>query len=147
MQIIGFNFEKINSERKNIIKEADKDKFQVSSNIGISSVDYEKLEMVKDKVTLKFNFDFKVSYKPNIAEIDLSGYVLVIIDKEQAKKIIEKWKAKKISEDIRLPLFNFILMKCNLRSMQLEEEFSLPIHIPMPRLKAEDSSGNANYTG
>jgi len=58
---------------------------------------------------------------------------------------IIKWKNKKISDDIRMPLFNMILTKCNLKALQFEEEFALPTHVPMPRLSPQEN--NQSYVG
>ena len=138
MQIIGFNFEKIQAERKNPSKE----KIQVKSNINIASIEQEKLEMVKSQETLKFNFDFSVEYT-EMANISLKGFVLMLLEKEKAKDVLTKWKKKKISDEVRILLFNFILTKCNIRALQLEEELGLPSHVPLPRI----SQQQANYTG
>jgi hypothetical protein len=60
----------------------------------------------------------------------------------ELKDILKKWKGKKLADETRIPLFNTILTKCNLKSLQLEEEFGLPTHIPMPRVQPpqEDKS-------
>ena len=44
---------------------------------------------------------------------------------------------KKIPEGIRIGLFNFIMSKCNVKALQLEDELGLPFHVPMPRLRPE----------
>ena len=140
MQIIGFNFEKIHAERKN----PSKDKIEISSNINISSITEEKTNFIKDQEVLKFNFDFSVDYKTNVAEILFQGFVLLSLEKGKAKEIIKKWKTKKLSDDVRIPLFNFILTKSNIKALHLSEELNLPPHIPMPKIKpAED----VKYTG
>ena len=131
MQIIGFNFEKISGERKKIPQ----GKIEIKSNINVKSISPEKIELLKDKDVLKFNFEFTVDYEPNIASLVFEGFILVIIEKEKVKDILKKWKNKKISEEVRLPLFNLILTKCNLKALQIEEEFGLPTHVPLPRLQ------------
>jgi len=138
MQIIGFNFEKIQAERKNPSKE----KIQVKSNINIISIEQEKLDIVKSQETLKFNFDFSVEYT-EMANISLKGFVLMLLEKEKAKDVLTKWKKKKISDEVRILLFNFILTKCNIRALQLEEELGLPSHVPLPRISQQQTS----YTG
>ncbi len=147
MQVIGFNFEKINAEKKSKIK----GKISINSNINIKSITQEKIIMVKDKPVLKFNFSFKVDYKPNIAEINLDGFTMILMEKDEAKNTLKKWKKKEIPNEIRIPLFNLILAKSNLRALQLEEELSLPTHIPLPKIKPqqedESSSGKTRYAG
>lgn len=133
MQVIGFNFTKISSERK----KAPEGKIEIKSNINIKSIESEKVEMLKDREVLKFTFDFAIEYTPNIASLNFEGIILTTSDKndkETPKEILKKWKTKKITDEVRLPLFNLIMTKCNLKALQLEEEFGLPTHVPMPRL-------------
>ena len=141
MQVIGFNFKKIQAEKKNLSK----DKLTIDSNVNIQNISEEKIEAVKDKPVLKFDFNFTVNYKPDVAEIKLQGMVLLMVEKDQSKMIFKKWKNKEVLEEIRVPLFNLILTKCNLKAMMLEEELSLPTHIPLPRIKPQQN--NTNYTG
>lgn len=142
MQVIGFNFKKIQAEKKNLSK----DKLTIDSNVNIQNISEEKIEAVKDKPVLKFDFNFTVNYKPDVAEIKLQGMVLLMVEKDQSKMIFKKWKNKEVLEEIRVPLFNLILTKCNLKAMMLEEELSLPTHIPLPRIKPQQNN-NTNYTG
>ena len=90
--------------------------------------------MLKDKEVLKFTFAFTIEYTPETAVLKFEGAILAILEKNQIKDTLKKWKTKKIPDEIRLPLFNNILTKCNLKALQLEEEFNLPTHVPMPRL-------------
>ena len=54
---------------------------------------------------------------------------------KKIKEILKQWKNKKISEDFKIPLFNLILRKSNVKTLELEEEMGLPLHIPLPHLK------------
>ncbi len=139
MQLIGFNFTKISSERK----KAPEGKLEIKSNININSIASEKIEMIKDKDVLKFSFEFKIDYTPEIASLLFEGFILSIVEKDKMKDILKKWKSKKISDEVRLPLFNTILTKCNLKALQLEEELGLPTHVPMPRLQPQ--ANNQGY--
>jgi len=142
-RIIGFNFTEISAQRK----KPQEGKIEINVNIDIESITSEKIDLVKDpdQEALKFDFKFTVSYKPELANIVLRGTVLSMINKEKSKEIIKKWKSKKIEEDTKIPLFNFILTKCNLRALQLEEELNLPTHVPLPRIQPEKS--DTAYTG
>jgi hypothetical protein len=130
MQVIGFNFEKISAEKKKMPE----GKVEIKSNIDIKSITTDKVDIIKDKEALKFSFEFVVDYTPGIAELKFDGFVLTIQEKDKSKDILKKWKTKKLSDEVRLPLFNLILTKCNLKALQLEEELGLPTHVPMPRL-------------
>jgi len=144
MQVIGFNFDKIHAEKK----KHQKGKIEVSSNIAIKSVEEEKLEAIKDKPVIKFDFEFFVTYKPDFADIRLNGTVMLLMEKDEAREVLKKWKDKKISQEVQLPLFNLILTKSNLKALQLEEELNLPTHVPLPRLKPpQENNNNTNYAG
>ncbi len=147
MRVIGFNFEKISAEKK----KQPKGKLQINSNINIKDIKQEKIDVVKDQPVLKLDFEFKVEYKPNIAHIKLEGLILMLVEKDESKNILKKWKKKKIPDDIRVPIFNLILTKSNLRALQLEEELNLPTHVPLPRIRPKDEQSgkgsNRSYTG
>lgn len=143
MQVIGFGFDKISAEKK--VSKPNVQNVNISSNVDIKSISQEEINILKDKHTLKFEFEFLIDYKPDFANILFKGYVVLVVEKDESKNILKKWKSKKIPDDIRLPLFNLIMTKCNLRALQLEEELNLPTHIPLPRLKPEQN--NQNYTG
>ena len=140
MQIIGFNFEKIEAERK----KAPAGKIEINSNINIRAISQEKISMIKDEDVLKFAFDFSVTYKPDVADVKFNGYVLATVDKKETKDILKKWKTKKIPENLRIFLYNFILTKSNLKALQLEEELGLPTHVPLPRIQPQHDT---SYTG
>lgn len=130
MRVIGFNFEKISAERKKIPE----GKIEIKSNINVKSISQEKLELLKDKDVLKFSFEFTIDYSPDMAKLSFEGFALVILEKDKVKEILKKWKTKKLADDVRLPLFNLIMTKCNLKALQFEEELGLPTHVPMPKI-------------
>jgi|WetSurMetagenome_2_1015567.scaffolds.fasta_scaffold210843_2 hypothetical protein len=138
MQVIGFNFDKISADKKKLPE----GKIEIKSNINVKSITQEKVELLKDKDVVKFSFEFYVDYLPDIAKILFEGSILAIFEKEQFKDVLKKWKNKKISDEIRLPLFNLILTRCNLKALQFEEEFNLPTHVPLPRISPQpDNQG------
>lgn len=135
MQIIGFSFEKISGERKAPAK----GKLEVKSNIDLKDVTETKLSALgKDGVN--FSFKFSINYEPKVAEIVMEGHIIAIFEKNKNKEIVKKWKAKKLADDVRIPIYNYILSKCNLKALQIEEEFALPPHIPMPKISATDNN-------
>jgi hypothetical protein len=142
MQVVSFNFDKIHAEKKKKIT----GKIEISSNINVKSITQDKIEIMKDKPVLKIEFEFSILYKPEIAEITFAGMILALSEKEEVKSVLKKWKTKDIPNEIRVPLFNMIMTKCNLKALQLEEELNLPTHVPLPRLKPEQEN-NRSYTG
>jgi len=135
MRIIGFNFDKISVERL-------KDKVEglkITTNIDISEIKEIKSEILKTKEELlQIKFVYTVNYEPEFAKVDLKGTVLLSMDEKQVKEILKEWKKKKISEEFRMPLFNIILRKAAAKSLNLEDEMNLPLHIPLPSLRPKE---------
>jgi len=129
MQIIGFNLNKISAERE----EKQQGKLDIKQNINIDDISADKIN-ISDKEIIKINFTFRIDYFPDFAKVELKGQVVLIPEKEELKEILKEWKKKQISERFRIPLFNFIMSKCNIKALELEDEFNLPFHVPMPRI-------------
>lgn len=141
MRIIGFSFKKISAERKKDIK----GKLEIKSNMQIENIEKDNIDIAGD--VLKFSYIYTIFYEPGFAKLTFQGSILVVPDKpEDIKKTLKDWKDKKLVEDVRIFLYNFIMAKCNLKALQLEEDFSLPSHIPLPKL-TKQSQQQANYTG
>lgn len=147
MRIIGFNFEKIQIQRKEITK----GNIKITNNLNILSIEKDKVDIAGE--ILKFSYNYEIKYEPDFANLEFKGEVLVLPEEENIKEIQKEWKKKKIKNEIRIPIFNYIMSKCNLKALQLEEDFNLPPHIPLPRLtkqalqQAEAKGQEANYTG
>lgn len=132
MRIIGFNLTKILVQKK----ETTKDKLQVNQNIDIKDVSEEKIPITDDKA-LKIKFNLIINYSDDYAKLEFEGSVLTLPEKDELKNFLESWKDKKIPEQTRIPLFNFIMNKCNVKALYLEDEMALPFHIPMPRITSD----------
>jgi hypothetical protein len=131
MQIIGFNLTKILIERK----EKSKSELKISQNIDIDEISKDKINISKEEV-LKIKFTFNINYDPNFAKLEFKGTVVLLPQKEELKTITKEWKDKKLAQEFRMPLFNFIMNKCNIKALGLEDEMALPIHLQnlLPRI-------------
>lgn len=138
MKLLGFNFQKISCEKKKPFK----DQVKVNSNINIDKIEEENIEVMKDQYVLKFDFNFDIDYG-DFASINFKGSLLFNVEKEEKNEILREWKKKKIQDKYRVPLFNILLSKCNVKALQLEDELNLPAHIPLPSIKSEPQ---ASYT-
>lgn len=139
MKIIGFAFKKISAEKsENVPKDV-----KLNYNIELKEIVKDKIEDLNQEV-LRIEFNFIVKYEPKFGEISLHGYVLLSLDAEKSKEVLKKWKSKKVSDDIRIPLFNFIMTKCNIKAINLEDDIGLPLHVPMPRLSNQQDK-NRTY--
>jgi hypothetical protein len=130
MRIIGFNLLKTSVERK----EKPIPRPKITQNVDIKDVTKEKIP-ISDQEVLKIRFNFVISYSGDFAKLEFEGNVIALPGKEGLKDFLKSWKDKKIPEDVRIGLFNFIMSKCNVKALQLEDEMGLPLHVPMFRLK------------
>lgn len=132
MRIIGFNLTKILVEKQEKFGE----KLQVNQNINIKNIFEEKIPITENKA-LKIAFNLSITYSENFAKMEFEGTILVLPEKDEFKKILESWKNKNIPETLRVPIFNFIMDKCNIKALYFEDELGLPFHMPMPKLTLE----------
>lgn len=134
MKIIGFNFTRVNMEK---FSDDYKD-LKIKTHIDIVDVKQTKSEIIQTKeVLFEIKFNYSIVYEPKIAKISFSGKLLFLVDPKTAKSFSKQWKDKKFPEEHKITLFNVILKKTNLRSLQLEDELNLPLHISLPSLKEE----------
>lgn len=139
MKVVGFNFNKINVEKF----KSNFDKLNINTNIDISDIKNVRQDIFKSKdefVGVKFNYT--ISYDPEVAKIELLGDIIFSIESKLAREIIKQWKdkEKRIPENFKMLLFNFILRKSNLKALQLEDEMNLPLHISLPSLRKESET-------
>jgi len=150
MKVIGFSINKINAERKAHVK----GKLEIKQGINIDDIKKEEVSISKSPA-VSFEFTYSLEYSPGFGKIEIKGTLVALDENNESKEILKEWKKKKFAESgIKLSLFNFIMAKCNLKALQLEEEIGFPLHIPMPKLAADTSSSNkspnnnpANYAG
>jgi hypothetical protein len=129
MQVIGFNFNKILAEKTG----KPEGKLNIAMNINFSDLEKEETKAL-NKDVLRTDFEFNIIYQ-KVAKFEIKGSVYFIATPEKLKEMLKKWqKEKKLSDEARVPLMNFVLTKCNVKTLQLEEEFSLPSHIPLPKV-------------
>ncbi len=135
MKIIGFNFNKIFVEKKSSeFRDA-----KIKNTIDVTSIDSVKNEVLSQKEELVgVAFKFSIDYTEDKAKIELEGVVLLALNSKDSKRIVKEWKEKNLSNDFKLPLFNLILRKSNIKALTLSDEMNLPPHMKLPSLKIED---------
>lgn len=130
MKIIGFNFTRIHIEKKS-------DVF-TDLKVEAPSVDIHELKQLKStpfnvkEDVFELKFTYKVKYMPEIANVELSGTILMMVDDKTSKEMTKNWKDKKLPDEHKTLIFNVILRKSSLKAIQLEDELNLPPHINMP---------------
>jgi len=147
--ILGFNFTSINVENKISSPE----QTRVKTDVSITDLKKDSLpQFSKDKELISLSFKFSAEYFKNeapkdqkekkqaklssqsIAQVILLGKMVLSLTKEQAAFFELAWKKKDLPQEHKLPIYNFILNKCTIKALQLEEDLGLPTHFPLPKL-------------
>lgn len=130
--IINYRLDKIAIQKKN----KPKGPVEAKNNLKVIDINEEALPSLTKEKALNMKFSFTIKYEPNIADLEIEGSITYMNDQKTIKDILENWKKnKKIKQEIAAPVFNFILNKCNIKSLRLEEDLELPFHIPIPAVK------------
>ncbi|MBR9705764.1 hypothetical protein GOV14_01895 [Candidatus Pacearchaeota archaeon] len=133
MKIIGFVRSKISAERKEKIEGS----LSIDQKIDIKDLVKEKNPFSDEIDAIRIKYTFSVIYSKKVAKIEFEGSVLVLPEKHEMDAFMKDWDSKKIPESLRVSIFNFILSKCSLKALALEEELSLPLHMQMPKLTSQ----------
>ncbi len=135
MAIVGFEFFKINVEKKDIVKNT----INIANNIGIIDVEKNDLNVGNTKQAgVKFIFEYKSSYEPDFATIVLGGSIIYLSDEKTVKDVLDRWKAnKQLDKEIAGQVINSILAKCNIQSILLANAVNLPPPVPMPKVNID----------
>ncbi len=142
MTIVGFDFTKIDAEKKNPVK----GKISINNNVTITDVEEHNLNLGKDKKNvLRFVFEFIANYTPDIGFVKLGGNLVYMEDSKKVKEILDGWKKdKKLPKDISAGVLNTVLTKCNIQSLIQSQNINLPPPIPLPKIQAaDDGTGKA----
>lgn len=136
MRIIAFNYTKIHGERFPKAPKTEK----ISSDLEFTNVEKDEIALMKEADILKVHFSYALKYDPKVAEILINGMVLLSMSSDDVKEAIKLWKKKQLPEKVKLGLVNVILNRCSLKALNMEEELSLPTHIKLVRINAQQPS-------
>jgi len=147
MQVVGFNLIKVKAERF----PAPREKIVINTNIEFLNVEKQKSEIVETDLaalSFKFTISYDTSEKPGEqkaeksekagkrhGEISFEGEIMISVKEDELKSFLKSWKKKEIPKEYTILLYNFILRKCSIRALQLEEEIGLPSHLPFPQVR------------
>ena len=158
MQHIGFNFSKIQAERVQELTPAP----TINTNIEFTELVKDTVELLKDAEVLRVGFRFSITYHsanslnqkkdtqgkekeskdPPHASLIFEGTLLFTTTPETAKELLKHWKKREILPQTKIPLFNIILRRCSTKALELEEQLSLPPHIPLPQLRPKQEQAS-----
>lgn len=133
MPIVGFGFDKINIEKKEQFTKDDK----INNNIRVESLKEFKIKTSdkEESDALLINFEFGLDYG-KAGNLELKGHIIFYDNAEKVKELLESWgKNKRLPPDFSTYIFNFVMLKSNVKALELEEEVGLPLHLKLPRFK------------
>ena len=139
MTIVGFDFTKIDAEKKGPVK----GKININNNVTIKNVEEQNLNLGKEKQNaLKFVFEFIAKYEPDMGSIKLEGNVIYMADSKKIKEILDGWKKdKKLAKDISTGILNTVLTRSNVQALILSQNINLPPPIPLPKVQVDQEKG------
>ena len=130
MPIVGFTFTKVSVEKKPLISK----EVQVNNDLQLKKVDLAQRSDYTGSDLGRFSFTFTVAYG-EIGSIDLAGYVLYADTPENLKRIVETWEKDKMIPALLLQqILNAILVKSNVKALELAQDVGLPPHFDLPKL-------------
>lgn len=144
MPIVGFNYNKIDVEKKDKTAQ----KMSIKSDVQITNIKEEKLPTGKTKTDgLRFDFVYNVAYEPKIGNINLNGFIYYLDDLKIIKDILKSWKKdKSIPDNVTLEIINAVLFRSTIKALTLSQEVNLPPHLPVIP-KANPKSKSKDYIG
>ena len=137
MAIVGFNFTKINVERK---QDNVKGKIDIKNNVAIIGVEPSDLSLGgASQKALKIIFDFNVNYEPKLGSMKFTGDILFLGEAAKIDGILKDWeKTKKLPKEMTAGIINTVLTRCNIQALILSQQLNLPAPIQLPRVKIEE---------
>lgn len=134
IKLINLVFTKILFEKEEkVIK-----KFNINSQLNIKDIIKEDLNKKSKEHFLKVSWSYSVNYDPKIANILIEGNLIISLNEKEKKKILSSWKKKSLDKEFNVLILNVILRKCNIKLLQLEEDFNLPPHFTLPSVKLNE---------
>ncbi|MDP3916731.1 MAG: hypothetical protein Q8Q42_00395 [Nanoarchaeota archaeon] len=130
--IVNFTLDKISIEKTGISKGT----IEAKNSIKFLDVAESTLpETMKDQHLIKFKFQYKISYLPNIATTEIIGHIHFMSDKQTKDKILKAWdKESKIDQSLSRDLVNYLFQRCSVMALSLSQQVGLPPHIALPKI-------------
>ncbi len=145
--IVGFKLKKILAETLVEASSLEKNKdikiTKINTKTDLIEISEQKIEM-KDKDALDIGFSFQIDYEPKIAKVVFEGRIISLVEKNQAKKVLDDWKKKQLPKDLRLEVMNTILARCSIKALEVEEDIGIPPHFPLPRFQIQEKQDKAS---
>ncbi|MBD3259254.1 hypothetical protein GF371_01325 [Candidatus Woesearchaeota archaeon] len=135
MSIVGFNFTKINAEKK----EGAKGKINIKNNVIIKDVVEQSMSLgAKDTKAMRVDFQFVSEYQPSLGNITIDSSIVALRPASEIAQIIKDWnETKQLPAELIEQLFSYVLRRCNIKAIMLAEDLNLPSPVPLPRVETK----------
>lgn len=142
MNIVGFNFTKINAERKRAVV----GKININNNISINEMNEAKIGIGSgDRQAVRISFTFASTYTQDMAKLAFDGDLLLLLEKKRAEQLVKEWSDdKKIPDDIAQKVMSHILERCNIQALLVAKDLNLPSPVPLPKIDITQKGKQAN---
>ena len=132
MNIVGFNLIKILAERIKPLNNP-----AINTNIQFTDFEKEKIDFLSQGEAVKLNFKYDLTYSPQSeqkkikdedkqAEIIVQGFLILSVSKDELKEFEKSWKKKQVPEKHIISLYNFILRRCSIKTLSLQDDIGIP---------------------
>jgi len=137
MTVLSVGFTKIAAEHQG---KGEAGQIKINTNVGITSVEKMDLKLSASATpSVRFSFEFKVSYEPSVGSILINGHVIYLESKEAVQTIVDGWKKnKKVDDKIMVEVINKILNRAHVEALILSKELSLPAPIQLPKVSKKN---------
>lgn len=136
MAIVGFDFRKMSAEKNDKSKGG---KISINNNVTVKEVEMAEASIAgKGQKLLRYSFEFKSEYKPDLGNIKLEGEVLSLEEGKKAEELEKSWKKDKtLPPEVMQSVISTALNKCNVQALILSQQVNLPSPIPLPKVEAK----------
>lgn len=143
MAIIGFNYNKLDAEKKAGAKATGP--VEVRHNLQATDVQKADFKVAgSQSQVLRILFDFDIMYGSALGKISMKGEVIYTDTKEIIEETLKGWEdTKELNLTVKKSIHKFVYNKCIVRCIELADALNLPSPVPMPKFKY-DGDGDKN---
>lgn len=132
MSIVGFNFTKIEAERKKNIPS----KMKREYNIEISGASEMKINMGKnEQKSLEVLFKYRSGFEPDVGHVAIEGKLIYMAEGKVVDESLKAWKKnKQLPDEVGGAVLGTVLNKCSIMALIMSREVNLPADIRVPKV-------------
>lgn len=135
MQIIGFILTKIAGSRD----ESKSHPIRLSQDLKITHL-YKDVLSISNQEVVNLTFHYAINYEEDFGKVEFEGKITILTKDDEAETMLKAWKQKELPASFKVPVYNLIMQKCNVKAIELEDDLNLPFHIPMPQVDLKQNS-------